>query len=186
MAAMCRLPALCLLLAACHHSSPAPDVPLPPPGTGLQIIDMEGGWEVASLVRTDDPAHPVPVNGNDFLPFLPLVVGQHVVVHQGQLVDSQGQPLYSVWSPTNPNDRYLNLADGRVMLFDFHNTGNSGCFWDQSIRAAFGSTPAGELDGVVTVFDMSTCPGPQWLHDNGSGTFAVHLRRPTVLPSTDR
>lgn len=155
---------------------------MPPPGTGLRVIDMEGTWEVTSLAYVEDPAAPVPVHGNDVLPFLPLVVGQHLVVHQGQLMDGANQPLYGTWSPLNQNQRYLNVADGRVLLFDFRNTGNIDCSWDHSIRAAFGSTAAGELDGLVTVFDMSTCPQPQWLRDNGSGTFAVHLRL-VALPS---
>jgi hypothetical protein len=119
-------------LAACRGRSedgPAPVLPPPPPGTGQVRIEMEGRWEVEFLVRVDDPTRPVPNASFPGLSFMPLHLGHVLTVRRGQLVGGDGDALFRVWSGLQENQRYVNVADGRFVVFDFLNQGVRDCFW---------------------------------------------------------
>lgn len=154
----------------------------PPPGTGLVTIDMDGWWGAAEVTRVDGSGRPVPEVGHPGLPFLPLHDAAMVQIGQGQLVNG-ATPLFRDWSPSFPNRRYANVADGRFVLFDFLNLGSgTGCGWHHEVTVALGSSGPDEVRGYVRVFSTSSCPGPAVVTPDPNGTFYVRLVRVFSMP----
>ncbi len=171
------------LLAACGGSgggaAPAPlPAPQPPPGTGIAVIDMEGRWEILGLERTEDPSAPLPypAPATGVCTFLPMQRGMTFVVQQGALRDELGQPL-RYRAQRGPEDRYVNVADGQVLWFDFHEFTDVACLRQTTIRGAFGSVDADTMEGFVTINVLTTCLQGQFQTPNPNGSFRVRLGR---------
>lgn len=192
---MKRLPLHLLLTAfavasACSSKGSGPAPPVPPPETGVLTIDMNGLWGVSDIQRIDGSGGPPPGPDPGAIPFLALQPDQEISIWQGQAWDwFANAPLYSVWSPGIGNQRYLNAADGRFWLFDFHFEhtayfqGQIDCYTNCRIRAAFGTVDATTMDGIVEVFYASSCPAPAVIRPNPNGTFRVRLSRILSQPA---
>jgi hypothetical protein len=154
----------------------------PPPGSGQVVTDMDGYWVIDAIARLDS-AEPVPGHDPIALPFLAIQRGQVVSIVDGKAYDlTTNQLLHETWSPTIPNDRYENVADGRFWRFVIEFFDTRDCLTDLSIQAAFGTRDADTLDGFVQVRYVSNCPAPAVVRPDPNGQFAVVLKR--VMPAT--
>jgi hypothetical protein len=108
---------------------------------------------------------------------MPPLVGQVLQVHQGQLVGEDQWPLHRTYAQGQSNAHYVNIADGRFLYFELEFETNASCYTHLEIRAAFGSSGADSMTGIVMVDALSTCLTPMWLMPKPSGHFAVELRR---------
>src|SRR5262245_40835931 len=139
------LPVLMALSACSHHGEPTV---APPPGTGVELIDMAGDWTIVDLQRLDST---LPLPTQSLVPLFPPANGEILQIAGGQLVDFEGQPLYFP-TPETPVQQYLNVADGRVLLFRLvEHFKAPGCVSHTEIAAAFGSVAPGEMFGDVLV-----------------------------------
>jgi hypothetical protein len=165
------LPLALLLLAAC---GPEPSTPIIDPP--IVQADPNGTWQVVNLARPgtgplpDDPGAPHP-------PFRPLHEGMQLVIAGGQVRDQDGAPLFAVWNPAVPNERYTNAADALRVYFDFLSRGTAGCTWHEELSAVFAPRTEDLLQGNVTVVSSSDCADPAPLPAAATGQFMLQLAR---------
>ena len=138
---------------------------------------MDGSWSILEIERVDSQ-EPLPFPETVSTPFLSVQRGQTITISQGvAYAEHSSQPLYSVWMPGVANQRYVNVADGRVWMFDMLFEHYQSCGTRCQIRAAFGAVDQDTLDGTVEVQYLSSCPGPAILRPDPNGRFRVRLGR---------